>query len=175
MAGIAIERASYLVSSWCDASPDIIQRECAQNGLDEAENWLFRAFELGDTPRARNVHAANPLQKIEAVRVDGSGFEPETPPPGADVEIFIADASFDIALFPSSRPPYAVPVIPHELPSLENGNRGRYHYFIRSSAGTDERNYRTVCEEFLQFDVDATFGRIVDVRRVFFRSASAPR
>ena len=175
MAGIAAERITHLVSSWRDASPDVVQRTRAEAGLDEAEDWLFRAFESGDVPRARNVHAPQALQRIEAVRSDGGGFDAEAAFPGVDLEIFIADASFDVAIFPSNRPPYAIPVVAHEPPSAENGNRWRYYYFLRSRAGSDGRDYRTVCEELLQFEIDAAFGTIADVRRIFFRSGSEPR
>ncbi len=175
VAGIAVERITHVIVSWRDTSPDAVQRARAEVALEAAEDWLCVSFGSGDTVCARNVYETNPLLKIEAVRIDGSRFELDAALVSRDVEVFIADASFDVALFSPEIPPYAIPSIPHDLPTPANGNRGRYRYFVRSRAGTDERNYRTVCEELLEIEHDATFGTVVDVRRVFFRRRSEPR
>jgi hypothetical protein len=173
--GIVTERTTHIVSSWRDVSPDIAQSELASAAIEAAENWLFRSFEMGYAPRANNVHASSPLQKIEAVFVNGESFDPEAYFPGLDVDIFIADTSFDAATLPPGALLFAVPSIPHEPPDTENGNRGVYRYFIRSSAGSEARNYRAVREELLRFEVDGTFGTPPDARRVFSRSETVPR
>jgi hypothetical protein len=172
--GIVMKRITHIVSSWRDVSPDIVQSELSSAALEAAEDWLFRSFELGYAPRA-NVNAPSPLQKIEAVRVDGRSFDVAAYFPEQDVDIFIADTSFDAALLPPSALTFAVPSIPHELRDAENGSRSVYRYFIRSSAGSEARNYRAVREELLQFEIDATFGTIADVRRIFSRSETVPR
>lgn len=171
--GVLVEHFSFVVSLAPDSVERMTREEAADIGLELGEDWLYRAFEASDIPRARPDLTDDSLGKLSALRHDASGVEWESAYPSADLEIYIADTSYDKEIF-NKLPPYAIPVIPHQLPSEENEQTGRYFYYVRSSAGVTGKNLRTVCEELLEFVVEGPFQEFKGATRIFYRSKTIP-
>lgn len=169
MLGVLVERFAFIATLSPDSWNRAMHGETADIGLELGENWLYESFEAGDIPRARDYLFSDPMQKISALRHDGSAVSWSPPYPDADLEIYIADTSYDIEIFGNS-PKNLIPVIAHQLPSEENGHTGRYFYFIRSSAGRPGKNFRMVCEELLEFVVEGPFGEFKGATRLFYKS-----
>ena len=133
-------------------------------GIVGAEDWLLGSIAAGAVPRSRKNPAADFEEYIAAILPGGARVDYATPFIGIDVEVFVAEAFYDVALFTGI--PTAVPSIPEEI----SASGTRLHYLLRSTASPTTGHPGIVCEELLA--VTFVPGGLIDVERVFFRSMS---
>ena len=127
-----------------------------------AEDWLLGSIAAGAVPRSRKDPAADFEEYIAAVLPGGARADYATPFAGIGVEVFVAEAFYDAALFTDI--PAAVPSIPEEI----SAGGTRLHYLLRSTATSAAGRPGIVCEELLA--VTFVPGGLIDAERVFFRS-----
>lgn len=152
-------------------------RNKAERGMIEAEAWLIRMFEGHEIPRTSGW-GSGPLDRIEAALPSGSKFDKKDELSISGISVFIADASYDISMFPDGRPPYAIPVMPHKLPGTDDGTSelsGHYYYYIRSSAEIDTIRTVPTFEEVVCVLVENGTGRYIETRKIFRRYSTASR
>ena len=129
-----------------------------------AEDWLLGSIAAGAVPRSRKNPAADFEEYIAAILPGGARVDYATPFVGIDVEVFVAEAFYDAALFTGVRA--AVPSMPEEI----TASGTRLHYLLRSTASPAGGLPGIACEELLA--VTFVPGGLIDVERVFFRSMS---
>lgn len=129
-----------------------------------AEDWLLGSIAAGEVPRSRKDPAASLGEHIVAVLPGGASAHYTTPFKDINVDVFVAEAFYDAALFAGV--PTSVPSIPEEI----TASGTRLHYLLRSTASPLDGSPGIVCEELLA--VTFAPGVLMDVERVFFRTMS---
>jgi hypothetical protein len=146
-------------------------REASFLGIKMAEDWLMTSALGNDFPAAQDAFGSVSLDRIEAVRMDGSRAEWHGGAVhNATVNVYVADVSYDKYLFGGELARKAgVPAIPR-MPGVNSGDTVVRYYYLRSRASAGERSFFD-SEEILAISHDKLRGE-TDVERILYRSSS---
>jgi hypothetical protein len=157
--------SNVAIRSWASVGASIC-------GIKIAEDWLMSSIISKDIPRLSMLGREDPMDRIEALRADGSAARHDLGD-RIDVRLYVADADYESGLFRDASGNLSsskTPSIPR-IPIVSTAEGFRLCYYLRSSAESGDGRTRIVCEEMISVTFDL-MERVTDVRRLFYRSSA---